>query len=443
MEFVWLVVGVALGAGAAGAVFRSRRLALTSEIGRLEQAVEHERAIGEEKTKLAEQVEANLDRTIEAAAARAVKGNNEEFLALAGRRLEPIDQRLESFERQLRELETAREGAYGKLSEQVKGLMDAQELLRTEAGKLAGALSRPGTRGRWGELTLKRLVEQAGMVVHCDFQEQPTVEGADGRLRPDLLVHLPGGGDLPVDAKAPLDAYLKAMEATGPEARERRLDEHARALREHLVSLSRKGYWEQFERAPEFVVMFVPGEAFVAAAVEQRPDLFEEGFSKRVILASPTTLMALLRTVAHVWREERVAESAKEISELGRELHKRVSTMAGHFAQLGKRLDGAVGAYNKAVGSLERNVLPQARRFEEFGAGSGADVDALGGVETRARGLSAPELADDTADEPAEDTAGDRIVELARRSRADEAATSEDLARSEDGGTLGAALPDR
>ena len=394
LTVVGVVVGVALGGGAVWFVQRARRQALESEVGRLTQAVEHEKALAEEKALYAARVEATLAETIEAAAARAVKGNNEEFLSLAGQRLAPIDERLQEFERQLRELEKTREGAYGSLTQQVKGLMDAQELLRAETGKLATALTKPGVRGRWGETTLKRLVELAGMVERCDFSERQAVDGAAGRLVPDLVVRLPGDGVVAVDAKSPLDAYLAASETADADTRERKLDEHAKALREHMVALSRKNYWEQFDESPDFVVMFVPGEAFVSAAVDRRPELFEEGFAANVILATPSTLMALLRVISTGWSQQTAAERAGEIRDLGVELHKRLASMAKNVAALGKKLDGTVQAYNTAVGSLERNVLPQARRFDELGAGSGAEVVDLQAVESRARELSAPELAE-------------------------------------------------
>lgn len=395
MDILLLIVGIVVGAGATGLVARSRAQILQADAARLEEALAHERERADEKERYAAQVEQRLGETIEAAAARAVKGNNEEFLSLAGQKLAPIDERLRAFEEQLRALERAREGAYGTLTQQVKGLMEAQELLRNETGKLATALTKPGVRGRWGEITLRRIVELAGMVEHCDFAEREAVEGAEGRRVPDLAVRLPGEGVVAVDAKAPLDAYLAASETADADTRDRKLDEHAKVLREHMVALSRKGYWEQYEDSPDFVVMFVPGEAFVSAAVERRPELFEEGFTANVILATPTTLMALLRVVSVGWSHETAAERATEIRDLGVELHKRIASMAGNFATLGKKLDGAVKAYNTGVGSLERKVLPQARRFEELGAPSGKEVPELESVDARARDLSAPELTDD------------------------------------------------
>lgn len=380
MEAIWLVLGVAMGVvlGGAGVFVWAR--------GRI--------GVAEERARLAEEVRGQLSETIEAAAARAMTGRQDEFLSLAGAKLEPFDRRLQELAELLRTLEADRKSDQGSIITQVEGLTRV-------TAELAGALQRPGVRGRWGEVTLRRIVELAGMVEHCDFVEQATVGGSDGRLRPDLIVTLPGGACLPVDAKAPLDAYLRAADASIEAERARCLADHAQALRGHMTTLGRKAYWEQFERAPDFVVMFVPGEAFVAAALQERPELLEEGFAQRVILATPSTLMALLRVVAFGWRQERLAESAEQISELARELHRRLASLAGHYAQLGKRLDGAVEAYNKTLGALERRVLAQARKFEQLGAGSSEDIPALDPVEARPRALGAPEL-----------TAGTTVVEL-------------------------------
>lgn len=385
MEILFLLIGAAAGAAAVG-------VALKAEVARWRQTAHYERDRAEEKARYAAQVEQRLGETIEAAAARAVKGNNEEFLALAGERLAPIDKRFQTLEQLVRELERSREHAYGSLSEQLKGLLDAQVMLRTETGKLAGALMRPGVRGKWGELTLRRVVELAGMVENCDFAQQVTVDGGDGRIRPDMVVRLPGGGAVVVDAKAPLDAYLKAADVADESARAASLEEHARALRDHMMALSRKAYWEQFERAPDFVVMFVPGEAFVAAAAEQRPGLFEEGFAQKVVLATPSTLIALLRVVAYGWNQERLAENAEQVRTLASELHRRLSVMAGHWTSLGKKLGTTVESYNKAVGSLERKVLPQARRFETLGAGSEREIPEVEGLDAQPVPLTAPEM---------------------------------------------------
>ncbi|HVM39272.1 MAG TPA: DNA recombination protein RmuC [Acidimicrobiia bacterium] len=406
MVAIGLVAGCVIGALAVFAWARTRLAVEQAERARVQHELDLERATAAANERTAQELRQMLPATIKAAAAEALLGTNEQFLTLAGEKLAPIDQRLRSFEEHLRELERARQGAYGSINEQVRGLVEAQETLRGETAKLAGALNRPGVRGRWGEMQLRRIVELAGMQAHCDFTEQSTIAGEDGRLRPDLVVHLPGGASVVVDSKVPLDAYLAATEALDEGVRKQRLTEHAKAVRDHMVSLGRKSYWEQFPVSPDFVVMFVGVEAAYAAAVEVRPELFEEGCGQRVILATPSTLMALLRVVGFGWRQETMAENAKEVSELARELHKRVATMAGHWAALGKRLDGAVDVYNKTVGALETRVLPQARKFEGLGADSKDDIASLTTIDARTRPLTSPEMLEVL----------DRVVELDERS---------------------------
>jgi DNA recombination protein RmuC len=304
----------------------------------------------------------------------------------------PLQETLAKVDAHGRELESARQKAYGSLTAQVETLTRQHERLRSETGNLVTALRSPAARGRWGEMQLRRVVEAAGMLAHCDFVEQKTASVDERRFRPDLVVKLPGGKNVVVDAKVPLEAYLLAVEAEDEESRTTHLAAHARQVRRHVQKLSQKGYWEQFQPSPEFVVLFIAGEAFYSAALEQDATLLEETVGERVIIATPTTLITVLRTVALLWHEEKVAESAREVSSLGREVYGRLATMGGHFAKLGQRLDGAVTAYNETIGSLERRVLPAARRFADHGAAGAAELPVLDTVDRVAQKLQAPEL---------------------------------------------------
>jgi DNA recombination protein RmuC len=370
---VALLLGLALGGLIAWLGMRSR---VTAAAVRLE---ERDRVLAAAEDKF-RGVFASLSQD-------ALVRNNQVFLDLAAQKLEPVSRSLELVQERLQQIEGERKESYGALRQAVNGMVTTQQQLQEETGILVKALRQPQVRGRWGEVQLRRVVELSGMQEHCDFVEQKTVDAEGGRLRPDLLVQLPGGKLIVVDSKAPLNAYLDALDAKDDATRDAALDRHAQQVRQHISQLSEKAYWEQFEESPEVVVLFLPGEVFFSAAVQRDPQLIDYGFQQRVILASPTTLMSLLKAAYYGWQQERVSESAREVSELGRQLYDRIRSMADHFGGVGSHLAKAVEQYNQAIGSLEARVLVSARRFREMEAATPADIAQLQPVEVAPRRL--------------------------------------------------------
>jgi DNA recombination protein RmuC len=405
-----LILGLALGAAAAWLVARERARASVASV---RSELDRVRASADERLAAVDEARSTFESIFKALSADALRSNSEAFLQLARTQLDhvrvqasgeleqrqkaveqlvaPIRESLERVDGQVRSLEHARREAYGALAQQVRTLAEGQERLRLETGNLVTALRAPHVRGRWGEMQLKRVVEMAGMVPYCDFVEQTTTRDADGRaLRPDVVVRLAGGKHIVVDAKAPLHAYLDALEAQDDDVRRLKLAEHARQVRDHIGKLGSKAYWRQFENTPDFVVMFLPDETFFRAALEHDASLIEAGVDAGVVPASPTTLIGLLRVIAYGWQQETVAQSAREVSDLGRELYERLSVLGRHMAKLGRGLDGAVAAYNETVGSLETRVLVTARKFEDHGIGG--ELPPVEPLDRQARPLQAVEL---------------------------------------------------
>jgi DNA recombination protein RmuC len=366
-------------AGEARAAAEQRALDLQNEL-------DHERA-------LLEEARAKLTDAFNSLAAQALDSNSKSFLALAndklGLILQPVRESLAKVDEQIRAIEVVRGEAYGALTAQVKSLVTTQSELRSETSRLVTALSAPQVRGRWGEVQLKRVVELAGMLERCDFHPQETTETEDGFLRPDLVVHLPGHANIVVDAKVPLQAYLEALDARDEQQRAAKLKEHAQQVRARMVQLSSKRYWQHLQPSPEFVVLFLPAETFYDAALRYDPGLIEDGANQQVVLATPTTLIALLKAVAYGWRQERMAESAERIGREGRDLYERISKMVEHLQQLRGSIMGSVEAFNNAVGSFDGRVMPSLRRLKDLAVADNSDPPAIEPIDSVARELRA------------------------------------------------------
>ena len=368
----------------------------------------------DDQKRLLEEARLKLTDAFQALSAQALNSNNHAFIQLARSTFEtiqtqakgeletreqaikglvnPLIETLKRYEAQIQEMEKTRQSAYGSLEEQLRNLATVNQQLQKEAGMLTNTLKGgPAVRGRWGEMTLRRVAELAGMSEHCDFSLQENFESAAGRQRPDMTVHLPNGREIVVDAKAPIQSFIDAAAAITEEEREQKLSRHAQLVRDRMKELSAKAYWDQFDPAPEIVVLFLPGESFFGAALEQDRTLLEDGMQKHVVIATPTTLIALLRAVAFGWRQEQIAQNAREISALGKDLYDRVRAFLGHFEGVGLSLQRATEGYNRAVGSLESRVLPSVRKFKELGAATGEPIAELEPVDEITRELNAPE----------------------------------------------------
>ncbi|WP_017298788.1 DNA recombination protein RmuC [Nodosilinea nodulosa] len=383
---------------------------LRAKLAELQTQLAHAHSATQEKVALLDQAQQRLAHTFQALSADALARNNQSFLELAQATLSsfqsqaegslnlrqqaidslvgPLRDSLEKVDGKLQSLERDRVSAYASLTEQVKSLAISQNQLQGETANLVKALRAPQVRGRWGEMQLRRVVEMAGMIEYCDFVEQPTVEAEGGRLRPDMVIKLPNGRQIIVDSKAPLQGYLESLEATDEATRRDRLAAHARQVRTHLTQLGAKAYWDQFDDSPEFAVLFLPGETFFSAALEHDPQLIEYGVSQSVILATPTTLIALLKAIAYGWRHEKMAENAQMVSALGRELYDRMAILTNHMVKLRRGLDASVKAFNQTAGCLESRVLVTTRKFKELGAAGGEAIETLEGCDRIPRRLS-------------------------------------------------------
>lgn len=401
------LAGLVIGAALAFLIRQRRVRQLEADKAVLESRLRSQDQLDAERDALLELARERLSMTFEEAAGRSMRSHADTFLKLAQESLgkhherarsdlterqqaienliRPINEALRKTESQIQLIEKERRESFGAISSHLENMTQAQQALQEETRNLVKALRRPEVRGRWGEITLRRVVELAGMVEHCDFVEQVHQVTSEGAVRPDMVVRMPEGRELVVDAKTPLDAYLEALEAEDEGARLAALARHARNLREHIRVLSGKAYWSQFEHSPEFVVLFVPGDQFLAAALDKDPGMQEDAIRQKVFLTTPTSLVALLKVIAYGWRQVALAENATKIRDLGEELYKRLGTFTNHLVRIGKSLGSSVDAYNNAVGSLERQVLPGARKFAEMGIESSRTVEAVEPVDKQTR----------------------------------------------------------
>lgn len=421
-------VGLVTGILLAALVFGIRISRLGTRLAVTERDLKAQEALEAERKVAIEQAERQLSGAFSELARQSLQSNSEVFLSLARERLgqheerakgdlesrqkaiesliAPVREALQKTEKQIADIEKERREAYGSIRQQLAAMGDTQVALQAETRNLVNALRRPEVRGQWGELTLRRLAELAGMVEYCDFYEQEHTDTAEGRRRPDMIIRMPNGRELIVDVKTPLDAYLTAVEAADEEHRQAALKRHADNVRNRVRELALKSYWSQFDKSPEFVILFIPGDQFLAAALEKHHGLLEEALHQKVILATPTSLVALLKAVAYGWRQVAMEENAKKIQALGEDLHQRLAAFAGHLSRLGRQLGSSVDAYNSAVGSLERNVLPGARKFRDMGVSGRKDIEQLEPVNTGLRKVElSPEdhAADDAEVEPGSD----------------------------------------
>ena len=405
-----IVAGILFGALIVYLLLQRRINLLRNEKTELTTTLELERRNHIEKLETLERAREQLAHTFSALSSQALKHNSEEFLKLAQENLQrfqtqasgelekkekaiehligPIREALEKTERQIQGMEKERKEAYGALHKHLETMAETQASLQNETRSLVQALRRPEVRGQWGELTLKRLAELAGMVEHCDFYEQQSVQTSEGRQRPDMIVRLPGEREIVVDVKTPLDAYLNAIEADDDTKRQQALVRHARNVRQRVNELASKAYWSQFKHAPDFVVLFIPGEQFLSAALDQDRNLLEDALGQHVILATPTSLVALLRAVAYGWRQEQLTRNAEQIKIVGEELYKRLLTFSSHLDKLGRSLDNSLKHYNSAVGSFDSRILPGAQKFTEMGISANREVETPEQIETGVRSLA-------------------------------------------------------